>query len=59
MAKAYNSRFLAALGCELLELGPVNATIHKVNERVAVDELSTLTGLYEQILVQLLGAAAA
>ncbi|MEQ9021927.1 MAG: succinyl-diaminopimelate desuccinylase, partial [Pseudomonadales bacterium] len=35
------------------ELGPVNATIHKVNERVSAQDLDSLSLIYEQILVEL------
>gem|GEM_PF-4253990 len=38
-----------------MELGPVNATIHKVNECVKADDLETLSGIYEGILEKLLG----
>jgi succinyl-diaminopimelate desuccinylase len=44
----------APTGAQVLELGPVNATIHKVNECVKADDLDKLTALYEGILVRLL-----
>ncbi len=40
---------------EVVELGPVNATIHKLNERVAVADIEPLTALYRGILERLLG----
>jgi succinyl-diaminopimelate desuccinylase len=43
------------LGTEVIELGPNNATIHKVNECVPVAELARLSGVYEGILTRLLG----
>ncbi len=49
-----DGRFIAPTGCQVVELGPVNATIHKVNERVAVGDLQPLADVYEEILVQLL-----
>ncbi len=52
-----DGRFIARLGCEIIELGPVNATIHKINECVRIDDLEALSALYEGILTQLLGEA--
>ena len=49
-----DGRFIAPTGAQVVELGPVNATIHKVNECVAVDELERLTRMYEGVLRQLL-----
>ncbi|HEV2538606.1 MAG TPA: succinyl-diaminopimelate desuccinylase [Frateuria sp.] len=49
-----DGRFIAPLGAEVVELGPVNATIHKVDECVAVDELERLPGLYLAICERLL-----
>jgi succinyl-diaminopimelate desuccinylase len=48
-----DGRFIAPTGTEVVELGPVNATIHKVDECVAVADLGRLARLYEQILVAL------
>jgi succinyl-diaminopimelate desuccinylase len=50
-----DGRFIAPTGAEVVELGPLNATIHKVNERVGVEELETLSRVYEQLLERLLG----
>ena len=44
-----DGRFIAPYGVELVELGPVNATIHKVNECVAAKDLDTLADLYYAI----------
>jgi len=49
-----DGRFIAPTGAQVVELGPTSATIHKVDENVPVDQLDTLTDLYEQILVELL-----
>jgi succinyl-diaminopimelate desuccinylase len=49
-----DGRFIAPTGAQVLELGPLNATIHKVNECVSADDLDTLSEVYEQILVKLL-----
>ena len=50
-----DGRFVAPTGAEVLELGPVNATIHRVNECVAVKDLETLSTIYSQLLRNLLG----
>ena len=49
-----DARFIAPLGAEVVEVGPVNATIHKVDERVAVAELERLPALYRAIAERLL-----
>jgi succinyl-diaminopimelate desuccinylase len=49
-----DGRFIAPLGAEVVELGPVNATIHKVDECVAVADLERLPGLYLAICERLL-----
>lgn len=49
-----DGRFIAPTGAQVVELGPVNATIHKINERVRVQDLDDLSSLYENILARLL-----
>jgi succinyl-diaminopimelate desuccinylase len=49
-----DGRFIADICREVVELGPINATIHKINERVAVAELEPLSALYRGILQRLL-----
>lgn len=49
-----DGRFIAPTGAQLVELGPCNATIHKVNENVAVEDLNILSEIYEEALVNLL-----
>lgn len=49
-----DGRFIADICDELVELGPVNATIHKVNERVKIADLASLAAIYEGILRRLL-----
>ena len=49
-----DARFIAPLGAEVVEVGPINATIHKVDEHIAVDELETLPRLYQRIIEKLL-----
>jgi succinyl-diaminopimelate desuccinylase len=50
-----DGRFIAPLGAEVVELGPVNASIHKVDECVAVEDLERLPELYRAIGERLLG----
>ena len=49
-----DGRFIAPTGAEVVELGPVNESIHKVNECVRSEDLITLSEIYNQILVRLL-----
>ncbi|MGL4269735.1 MAG: succinyl-diaminopimelate desuccinylase [Plesiomonas sp.] len=49
-----DGRFIARMGTQVVELGPVNATIHKVNECVSVDDLEQLTLIYQRILEKIL-----
>lgn len=49
-----DGRFIAPTGAQVIELGPVNATIHKVNECVSEEDLETLTRVYEKVLENLL-----
>ncbi len=49
-----DGRFIAPTGAQVLELGPVNATIHQVDECVAVKALDSLTEIYQRILEKLL-----
>ena len=49
-----DGRFIAPRGVEVVELGPCNATIHKVNEQLATAELDILADIYEKILESLL-----
>lgn len=49
-----DGRFIATLGTQVVELGPVNATIHQVDERILASDLDLLTEVYYQTLVRLL-----
>jgi succinyl-diaminopimelate desuccinylase len=49
-----DGRFIAPTGAQVLELGPINATIHQVNECVAVTALDELAEMYRRILEKLL-----
>ncbi|WP_047046103.1 succinyl-diaminopimelate desuccinylase [Vibrio mexicanus] len=52
-----DGRFIARMGSQVVELGPVNATIHKVNECVNVADLEKLTDMFEKTLENLLASA--
>jgi succinyl-diaminopimelate desuccinylase len=49
-----DGRFIAPTGAQVVELGPVNATIHKVDECVKAEDLDTLSAIYEIMLERLL-----
>jgi succinyl-diaminopimelate desuccinylase len=49
-----DGRFIAPTGAQVIELGPVNATIHKIDECVKIDGLDTLADIYQDILQRLL-----
>ena len=49
-----DGRFIAPTGAQVIELGPVNRTIHQINEQVAVADLETLAIIYQKILENLL-----
>lgn len=49
-----DGRFIAPHGSQVVELGPVNATIHKVDECVSAEDLETLSCIYQGILKRLL-----
>lgn len=49
-----DGRFIAPTGAQVIELGPVNATIHKVNECVKIEDLYKLADTYEALLEGLL-----
>ena len=49
-----DARFIAPLGAHCIEVGPVNASIHQVDEHVRVDDLEALPGLYARLIERLL-----
>jgi succinyl-diaminopimelate desuccinylase len=49
-----DGRFIAPTGAQVIELGPLNESIHKINENIAVDDLEVLSSIYEQILINLM-----
>ena len=49
-----DARFIAPLGAQCIEVGPVNASIHKVDENVSVADLAPLPALYRRLIERLL-----
>ena len=49
-----DGRFIAPLGVQVIELGPVNESIHKIDENTNIDGLNSLTEIYQTILSKLL-----
>ena len=49
-----DGRFIAPTGAQVVELGPINATIHKLNEQVRASDLPRLAAIYRGILERLL-----
>jgi succinyl-diaminopimelate desuccinylase len=52
-----DGRFIARICPEIVEIGPVNETIHKLNERVAIADLASLATIYRCIIERLLAPA--
>jgi len=52
-----DGRFISPVGTDVVELGPVNASIHKIDEHVLVDDVITLTSMYRRTLELLLRPA--
>ena len=51
-----DGRFIAEICRQMLEIGPVNATSHKIDECIAIDALPKLSAIYRRILEQLMTA---
>jgi len=49
-----DGRFIAPTGAQVVELGPLNGSIHKIDENTPVEDLETLSKVYRQVLVNLL-----
>ena len=49
-----DGRFIAPTGSEVVELGPLNASIHKIDEAVSLEELTMLCQIYQKIIQKLL-----
>lgn len=48
-----DGRFIAPMGTQVVEIGPVNATIHQVDENVNIADLDILTSIYQRLLAKL------
>ncbi|MDG1813580.1 MAG: succinyl-diaminopimelate desuccinylase [Porticoccaceae bacterium] len=48
-----DGRFIAPMGTQVVELGPVNASIHQVDENVNIADLDNLTAIYQSLLARL------
>ncbi len=51
-----DARFIAPTGAQVIELGPVNATIHQIDEHVRAEDLDKLSIIYQSLLQRLLSA---
>jgi succinyl-diaminopimelate desuccinylase len=51
-----DGRFIATIAREVVEFGPTNETIHKVNERIRIDDLGTLSRIYERAVASIIGS---
>jgi succinyl-diaminopimelate desuccinylase len=49
-----DGRFIAPYGVQLIELGPINETIHKINECVSIEDLGSLSKTYHNVLENIL-----
>ena len=49
-----DGRFIAPTGAQVIEFGPINKTIHAVDERILCKDIDTLSSIYESVLLQLL-----
>ncbi|PKM10244.1 MAG: succinyl-diaminopimelate desuccinylase [Gammaproteobacteria bacterium HGW-Gammaproteobacteria-3] len=49
-----DGRFIAPTGAQVIELGPLNESIHKINEHIGITDLAELSAIYEHILINLL-----
>lgn len=49
-----DGRFVSPAGAQVVELGPINASIHKVDEHVRIDDLDTLARIYQEVIERLL-----
>ena len=49
-----DGRFIAQEGTQVVELGPVNATIHQINESILVKDLEDLSSIYTKVLTRIL-----
>ena len=51
-----DGRFIAPTGAQVIEFGPLNATIHQIDERILCKDIDTLSAIYESVLNEILGS---
>jgi len=49
-----DGRFIAPTGAQVIEFGPINKTIHQIDERILCEDIDTLSSIYESVMAQLL-----
>lgn len=49
-----DGRFIAPTGAQVVELGPINASIHQINEHILIEDIEKLSKTYENVLSNLL-----
>ena len=49
-----DGRFIAPSGAQVVEFGPINATIHQINECICMSDVDTLSEIYEAVMVSML-----
>jgi succinyl-diaminopimelate desuccinylase len=54
-----DGRFISPAGADVVELGPISASIHKIDEHVRMEDVGALTSMYQRVLELLLGASRA
>jgi succinyl-diaminopimelate desuccinylase len=54
-----DGRFISPAGADVVELGPISASIHKIDEHVRMEAVGALTSMYQRVLELLLGASRA
>lgn len=54
-----DARFIAPLGAQAIEFGPINATIHKIDEHISIADLERLPGIFQAMMERLLATSAA
>jgi succinyl-diaminopimelate desuccinylase len=50
-----DARFIAPTGAEVVEIGPCNASAHKIDEHVRIEDVEVLRQIYEGVLERILG----
>ena len=48
-----DGRWVSPSGSEVIELGPINKTIHQIDEKISLDDLEKLQEIYQQILIEI------